>query len=175
MSGGGSITIPKPPKSYNFNFGLKLVGKQAICGKTKAKSLQAKSKTTVFTSEHCLTKRLLQNLFRSRGPTDPLSFVFFRFQPWSELIKNAPNSGSQADRPISTNFLYRPIKDQHVVEEAEVGFDRPRTDYVISEDQLPISCHFMHDPQSTIRMYVIMPNVLRASIFDFDQSYTLYM
>ena len=69
-------------------------------------------------------------------------------------------------------FFSDPIKDQRLAEELEVGFERPRTDHVISEKRVPIPSQNMHDPRSAWAL--VTYNVRRASNFDFDQSYVTF-
>jgi hypothetical protein len=103
-------TIPKPKHPHNLT-NLRLTGLETG-DRRENKSLLAKSKTTVFISDHCPTKQAVRNAFRWRCPRDLLSCVFTDSRlNWSEFTRITPNCDSQAIRPISTKFFYTtPIK-----------------------------------------------------------------
>lgn len=80
---------------------------------------------------------------------DPLSFIFFIFQTWSQLIKNTPICGGHVCRLTDVHQLIPPIKHRRVgLREAEVGSEQTQTDHVISVKQLPIPRQNIHDPRS---------------------------
>ena len=166
MRGGGSLP-PKPKQCDKF----RTSGTGNSAGKQKI--IIEKQNNSVFYASTAQPNSFYGMLFVG-GIQDIQCPLYCPFHVWLRRVVQKVFHMWWSFKPFvghPHNVFFSPTKDQSV-EEHEVGFRHPRTDQVISDNQLSIPSQNTHDVRSAWAL--INHNVHRASNCEFDQSHMMF-